>query len=163
MTGTNQPCPACNGAEKIKSPDGSKWQTCWKCEGAGEDPGIPRFFEYVYQGNLTANQALLNQRVVTNGDAPFRLKLLMRTKTGDFRIRLYDSANRYYSSAGEGGTNDRVRDACLFGDASLPFIVVPHIIIPAGGFIGFDLEDISGANNLIHLVFAGDKVYPSSK
>lgn len=153
-------CPLCKGSGELIGGTGLR-QACWKCDGTGEDPGLERFFAYIYQNALTANQVLLNQRIVINGDAPFRIKLLTRTKTADFRIRLFDSVNHYYSSSGEGGTNDRVRDTCLFGDGSLPFILVPHISIPAGGYIGFDLEDVSGAPNTIHLAFEGAKVYPS--
>lgn len=162
MPQINTPCPLCNGRGQIQTPDLHAWQPCWKCDGTGEDPGIERFFTYPFQGTLTALQVQANQRVVINGDAPFRIKLLTRVATGPFRIRLFDSVNHYYSSSGEGGTNDRVRDTCLFGDGTLPFILVPHIVIPAGGYIGFDLEDVSNANNTIHLAFHGAKVYPSS-
>lgn len=157
-TGLEHPCPICAGSGVVASGT----QVCAKCDGTGEDPGIERFFTYIFQVTLNALQVLLNQRIVTNGDAPFRVKLLTRVKTGDFRIRLFDSQNQYYSSSGEGGTNDRVRDTCCFGDGSLPFIVVPHIIIPAGGYIGFDLEDVSNASNVVHLAFIGTKVYPSA-
>ncbi len=153
-------CTVCGGS-KVVSVDGRTAQVCPMCQGSGEDPGVERFFSYLYEFTLSANQILLNQRIVTNGDAPFRIKLLTRVKSGDFRIRLFDSQNHYYSSSGEGGTNDRVRDDCIFGDGQLPFIVVPHIDIPAGGYIGFDLEDVSGASNLVHLVFSGAKIYPT--
>lgn len=133
-------------------------------EGLGQAPGpaddfVERFFSYIYQVALTSNQVLLNQRIVVNGDAPFVIKALTREKTGDFRIRLFDNEGRYYSSSGEGGTNDRVRDDCLFGDGSLPFLVVPEIWIPPGGTIGFDLEDVSGSGNTVHLCFLGAKIY----
>lgn len=157
----DQPCPACKGQGMIPSPDGRQWQICPMCDGAGSDPGIEREFTYLFQIQLTALQVLLNQRIVINGDAPFRVKFRTRTSSGGFRIRIYDSVGQYYSSSGEGGTNDRVRDACVFGDGSLPFPVVPRILIPAGGFIGFDLEDVSNANNTVHLAFVGAKVYPS--
>lgn len=157
---TGKNCPFCKG-DKIVVNQGGAYQTCPVCAGNGEDPGVERFFTYIYQVALTANQVLSNQRIVVNGDAPFRLKLLTRVKTGDFRIRLFDSQNHYYSSSGEGGTNDRVRDACIMGDGQLPVIIVPHIDIPAGGYIGFDLEDISAAPNTVHLAFIGAKVYPT--
>lgn len=155
-------CPRCKGSGQITTPDGRQFQVCTLCNGTGDDPGRERFFAYIYQNTLTANQVLLNQRIVVNGDAIFRVKLLTLTKTGDFRIRLFDSNGRYYSSSGEGGTNDRVRDSCLFGTGALPVLVVPHIEVPPSGFIGFDLEDVSNANNTIHLCFEGAKVYPSA-
>jgi len=154
-------CPVCAGKKFVLTPDSKSWAECPYCRGTGDDPGVPRFFEYKFQVTLTANQVLLNQRIVVNGDAPFRIRLLMRVKTGDFRVRLFNSSGQYYSSSGEGGTNDRVRDTCLFGDAQLPFLLVPHIDIPPSGFIGFDLEDVSNAQNAIELVFAGHKLYPT--
>ena len=81
--------------------------------------------------------------------------------TGAFRIRLFDSGGRGYSSSGQGGANDRVRAECTTGDGQLPFLIVPHIEIPPSGFIGFDLEDVSGAPNTVHLAFIGAKVYPT--
>jgi hypothetical protein len=147
----------------IPTPDGSLWQICPRCDGDGRDPGIERFFTYIYQQALLASQILLNQRIVINGDAPFKIKLFTRTSTGDFRIRLFNNENQYYSSSGEGGTNDRVRDDALFGDGSLPFVVVPHIIIPPSGAVGFDLEDITAAPNTVHLAFHGAKLYPTPR
>jgi hypothetical protein len=156
----NVQCPQCKGKGQVKNPNGSLYQVCPYCGGDGQDPGVERFFEYKWPAfQLTALQLLPNQRIVISGDSDFRIKMLMRRKTGDFRIRLYDSSGHYYSSSGEGGTNDRVPDVCLFGDGQLPFLVVPHIMIPAGGFIAFDLEDLSNANNTIELVFGGAKVY----
>lgn len=152
-------CPRCNGSGEVVTPDGKQFQQCPLCWGSGEDPGRERAFYYLQQYVLSPNGILLNQRIVINGDAPFRVKTLTCTKSGDFRIRLYDSSGRYYSSSGEGGTNDRVRDACLFGTGALPGLVVPHIDIPAGGFLGFDLEDVSGATNTVHICYGGAKVY----
>lgn len=157
---TGKACPVCNGQKVVTAP-GQGAQVCPMCGGTGEDPGVERFFVYIYEFELAALQLLQNQRIVVNGDAPFRIKLLTRTKVGDFKIRLFDSQNHYYSSGGEGSTNDRVRDACVFGDGQLPFIVVPHIDIPAGGYIGFDLENLVAGKNLVHLAFIGAKVYPS--
>src|SRR6185312_7636259 len=130
----NNPCPVCHGAGTIKTPSGSQYQACPKCDGDGLDPGVERFFQYKFLTTpaLTANQLLQNQRIVISGDADFRIKMLMRKATGSFRIRLYDGSGHYYSSSGEGGTNDRVPDDCLFGDGQLPFLLVPFVDIPAG-------------------------------
>lgn len=154
-------CPRCKGRGEVTTPGGQLYQVCPLCGGTGEDPGLERFFAYTHDQALTANQVLQNQRIVIQGDAPFRLKILNRVSTGAFRIRLFDSGGRGYSSAGQGGTNDRVAAACLAGDGQLPGLLVPHIDVPAGGFIGFDLEDTSGAPNEVHLAFVGAKVYPT--
>lgn len=153
-----QNCRQCNGSGQIKTPNGQLWQVCTRCDGTGEDPGSERWFTYVANISLLANGLLQNQRVVINGDADFRLKLLTCTKTGAFDIRLFDSSGRYFSSGGEGATNDRVQDSCLFGDGQLPYIVVPHIVIPAGGFLGFDIADLSAAPNSVHIAFHGAKI-----
>jgi hypothetical protein len=156
-------CPTCNGGGQIKTPDGSLWQPCWKCDGSGDDPGIEVFTTLTFKGTIPASQTLLQQRIVNGSGTLIRIKMLTRFKTGDFRIRLFDSDGNYYSSSGIAGasTNDRVRDACIFGDGQLPFLVVPFLMIPNGGFIGFDLEDVSGANNPIELNFHGAKVRPT--
>lgn len=147
-------CPICKGKQMIQGPSGL--QICPKCDGTGDDPGVEVSpFFYVQQFNLTALQLLPNQRVVMLGTAPFRLKLLTRTKTGDFRFRMFDSSSRFYSSSGPGGTNDLVRDSCMFGDGSLPFVIAPHPVIDKSGFLGFDLQDVSNANNAIELCFTG--------
>src|SRR2546430_2572491 len=159
----NTACPDCHGERHVKTPDGKIWQTCPTCDGSGADPGVERFFEYKYLTTpaLTALQLLSNQRIVISGEADFRIKMLMSKQTGAWRVRLYDSSGHYYSSSGEGGTNDRVPNNCLFGDGQLPFLVVPYIVIPAGGYVAFDLEDTSNAGNTLELVFAGAKVYPT--
>ncbi|MBK8200670.1 MAG: hypothetical protein IPK75_20225 [Acidobacteria bacterium] len=152
------PCTYCNGARVVEN-RAQQLQACPICEGTGFEPGEERFFTYIYQVTLTALQVLLNQRIVTNGDADFRIKL---NTHGHGRLSHPPIQQRgtVLFKLGRGGTNDRVRDSLIFGDGSLPFIVVPHIFIPKGGSIGFDLEDVSNANNTIQLAFSGAKVYP---
>jgi hypothetical protein len=157
------PCPRCNGQGFVQMPD-KQWLVDPYCNGTGEDPGVPDFFIYKYDITLTALQLLPNQRI-TIGLQPFRIELLTRVKQGDFRIRLFDNSGASRSSAGTGaaGTNDRVRDACMFGDGQLPFVVAPWIIIDAGGSISFDLEDVSNGNNAIQLTFIGSKLSPTPR
>lgn len=151
------PCPICKGKQMISGPSGL--QMCPKCDGTGDDPGVEVSpFFYTQQISLTALQLLPSQRVVMLGTAPFRLKMLTRTATGAFRFRMFDSSSRYYSSAGAAGvagSNDLVRDACMFGTGSLPFVIAPHPVIDKSGFIGYDIQDASNANNAIELAFIG--------
>lgn len=156
-----QQCPRCGGRGEVQTPSGQLWQVCPLCGGSGEDPGVERFFVYATDVSLLANQNLPNQRIVISGDAPFRIKIVNRVSTGAFRIRLFDTTGRGYASSGQGGTNDRVRAECVTGDGQLPFPIWPYIEIPIGGYIGFDLEDVSAAPNSVHLAFVGAKVYPT--
>ena len=164
MLGLDAPCPICKGQKHLRTPDNSLWQMCWNCDGTGRDPGDERFFLYPFVATIQANQLLPNQHIVTTGDAPFRIKMWTRQSTGPFKIQIRDSQLQNLIQGGTdagGGTNDRCRVECCFGDGSLPFLVVPHPVIPAGQLIIFDLEDVSGAPNTINLAFIGAKVYPS--
>lgn len=138
---------------------------CPGCEGSGKDPGLPEFFTYHQTFTLAGLQILSNARVVLNGDAAFRMKLIESVSMGPFRIKLYDNEGKARVSNGDasggGSTNDRVPGSLITGTGQLPFIVTPSILIPKSGTIAFDLEDTTGLANTITLAFIGEKVYPT--
>jgi hypothetical protein len=110
-------------------------------------------FTYTYDVVLTASQVLPGQQVSTTTDADFAIRaIVVATSTGSFSIKFYDSQNYALS-------NDYVASSNILGDASSPFPVFPEVLIPAGGRIGIDIEDTSGDDNTIEILFRGVKRY----
>jgi hypothetical protein len=110
-------------------------------------------FSYVFDVTLTALQVLLNQVTPTTNDADFVWRaMIIAFSTGAFNVRFYDSQGYALS-------NGLVTSANIVGDASSPYPLWPELIIPAGGKIGIDLQDISGNTNVIEIVFRGVKRY----
>jgi len=110
-------------------------------------------FTYPYDVVLTANQFLRDQTISTTNDADFAWRaLVIATMTGAFNVRFADSQGYYLS-------NGMIASANLIGDAASPYPIFPEIIIPAGGRIGIDIQDTSGAGNTIELLCRGVKRY----
>lgn len=108
-------------------------------------------FTYPYDVSLTANQQLLNQSVSTTNDADFAARAwVIASSTGSFNIRIYDSQGYALS-------NGYIASANILGDAASPFPIFPEMLIPAGGKIGIDIQDTSGAPNTIEILFRGVK------
>lgn len=121
---------------------------------------IERFWTYSNITTLTAS-SIVTTKVVLDGEADFLLKLLCRSSTGAFRIRLGTSdSGIWFSSCGvvQGGGNDRVLDSLIFGNGQFPFPVVPHIWFPKSGSLIMDLQDTSGSSNTIEFAFHGSKL-----
>lgn len=110
-------------------------------------------FEYVYDVTLTANQFLRDQTLPTTNDADFAWWAInVNAATGAFSVRFTDSQGYYLS-------NGQVLSANIQGDPSSPYPVFPEIIIPAGGRIGIDIQDLSGDSNTIEIGCRGVKRY----
>jgi hypothetical protein len=110
-------------------------------------------FTYPYDVILLANQFLRDQAVSTTNDADFCIRaMVLATFTGAFNLRISDSQGFYLS-------NGLIASANLIGDAASPFPIFPELIIPAGGKIGLDIQDTSGAGNTIEILFRGVKRY----
>lgn len=109
-------------------------------------------FTYTYDQTLTANQRLRDQQAINN-DSDFAWRaLVLNSNTGAFSVRFSDSDWYNLSS-------DLVVSANLQADPASPSTVYPETIIPAGGIIGVELLDLSGAENTIQLLFLGVKRY----
>jgi hypothetical protein len=119
----------------------------------GSPPGYSDVgFDYVYNISLSANQSLVDQQPIAN-DADFAWRAIyISSNTGSFAVRFSDSQWYWLSSA-------RILNTNLPGDAAAPFPVFPELLLPAGGRIGIDLLDLSGAPNTIQIVFRGVKRY----
>lgn len=121
----------------------------------------PKFRVFPFELSLTGSQEARNNRITIPGDGPYALQAMTRVSTGAFKIRLYDGSDKAWTLGQQGGSNDYVRDACIFGDGSLPFLVDPAIVIPANGLIGFDLLELTTATNLVNLTFIGAVLLPA--
>jgi hypothetical protein len=110
-------------------------------------------FIYPYDVTLTANQFLRDQSIPTTNDADFEWRaIVISLATGTFNVRFADSQGYYLS-------NGMIASANILGDASSPYPVFPGILIPAGGRIGVDIQDTSGAPNTIEILCRGVKRY----
>lgn len=120
--------------------------------------GVFLNFDYTYDVVLTANQALADQSVAIHTDADFFwAALVLATATAAFRVRFADSSGYYLSS---GYMNSA---ALLLGDIPFPFPIFHGLIFPAGGRIHVDIQDLSGAQNTIQLLFRGWKIYKTPR
>ncbi len=116
---------------------------------------------YVGDFTLAALQLLTAQRITLDGNPLyFAIMRLMSNSTGRFRCQIATDTSQRYASASVGGLNERVRDDCLFGTASRPAVLPVPILVPGSGGILLDLEDISAAPNVLHLVFEGVQLFP---
>jgi hypothetical protein len=110
---------------------------------------------------LTPLQLLTNQSITLRGqEMYFAIMRLMCVNTGNFRSNLYTSTSERYTYGTITATSDRVLNACLYGTAQRPAVLPVPIIIPGTSQIMFDLEDTSNANNTLHLVFEGVRLFP---
>lgn len=110
-------------------------------------------FDYVYNpAQLTANQIRQDQLSVDN-DADFCWRaIVVNNNTGAFAARFSDSDWYWLSSA-------RISNTNLQGDPASPYPWFPEVIIPAGGRIGIEVQDLSGNPNTIQMLFRGCKRY----
>jgi hypothetical protein len=78
-----------------------------------------------------------------------------------WRTQIYTSTSQRYHSSGIINGNDRVRDECLWGNASRPAVLPLAIIIPGSSSILLDLESLDLSQDaLLHLVFDGIQAFP---
>jgi hypothetical protein len=110
-------------------------------------------FSYPFDQTLTAGQFLRDLSIATTNDADFAWRaIVVASATGSFNVRFADSQGNYIS-------NGMVASANLIGDAASPYPVFPDILIPASGRINVDIQDTSGATNVIEILCRGVKRY----
>jgi hypothetical protein len=115
---------------------------------------VDQDFSYVYTVTLTANQMLRDQVLAIATDADFCWRaLVLGAYTGAFSFRFSDSQG-YYLSNGM-----LVYSNLLWGTTPIPYPMLPEIVLPAGGRIGIDIQDLSGGSNSVELTFRGAKRY----
>ena len=114
-------------------------------------PYVDRPFIYPYDITLTANQSLTNQTVSLMTDSDFYLRgIWISTSTGTFSFRWSDSSSYYFAPS-------LIASANMSTFAGQPFPVIPEVWYPAGGKIGVDIQDTSGATNVVEVIFSGVK------
>lgn len=131
----------------------------------GNQTFITRYQEFPFEQAITVNnQTLLNQRLVLPGVAPFMLTELKRiTINGGaevsrrFKFRFGNTdGGLWYAQAGVGGSNDRIVDTLIFGNAQFPKVISPGIVYQPSASIMMEIEDISGnAPYTISMSFGG--------
>jgi hypothetical protein len=109
-------------------------------------------FDYVFDVVLTANQNAPFQQTIDN-DSDFAWRAtVINFSTGAFSVQFSDSQGFFLSNA-------LIRSANIQGDVASPEPRVPEIVLPAGGSLGIQLRNDTGAGNTIQLVFRGVKRY----
>lgn len=110
-------------------------------------------FDYPFNITLTGNQIADNQIVPIYTYADFILRALIITvQTGAFSVQFTDGQGYQLS-------NGKINAFNLVGTPSDPFIFFPEVAYPAGGRIGINIQDTSGAGNTIQLLFRGVNRY----
>jgi hypothetical protein len=110
-------------------------------------------YDLVFSRSLTANQALIDQALYTDGDSEFLITSVVGTSTGAYSIRLKGPTGRYLQSAA-------VRNTNFVGSAIFPSAILPALLLPANGRITLDVTDLSAAPNTIEILFRGIKRFP---
>lgn len=104
---------------------------------------------------LAANEEKRGAVVSLDRDADFLLMgfLISNFTSASFQLQLFDNQQQNLSSGYVYGA------AFLVGGLAVPFALVPGRIFPAGGAIGINIKDTSGAENTIQIAFRGIKRY----
>lgn len=123
--------------------------------GLGDASGQPQRpdsdYSPVYNVTLSANQVLSDSKQIQH-DADFILRaIFVNSATGAFSVRFNVNGFYYFSDA------PLLSAAIAAADPASPFPIWPEFQIPAGGRIGLDLTELSGAPNTIQIIFRGCK------
>lgn len=117
-------------------------------------------FKVPYDIVLQANENLQNQARDVPTDADFVWRATVANVfTGFYSVRFADSQGYFFA-------NGLMHVINLSASAIAPGVNGKEVIIPAGGQIGIDIKDLSGAPNTIQILFLGVKRYriaPRSK
>ncbi len=120
---------------------------------SGAPPGARDVgFDYIYDVVLTSEQLLTDSKPIDNTSAFHWRAIIVVANTGAFRVRFSDSRMFYLSNGFINNTN-------LLGTPGNPWPVFPEVVIPPGGRIGVEIEDLSVAGNTIQLSFRGVRRY----
>ncbi len=101
----------------------------------------------------TANLELpsLQKSVPTDADFVWR-GTVANTQTGAYSVRFADSQGYFFADG-------LIHYLNLSASATAPSVNGKEVVIPAGGTIGVDIRDLSGAPNTIQILFLGVKRY----
>lgn len=111
-------------------------------------------FTYPYNVTLNANEIRTNDGVLIYTDADFAITALILSQfTGSFSVQFADASGYQLS------TGYLYYTTFLQGGIPVPFPFMPAVLIPAGGRIGVNIQDLSGATNAIQICFRGFKKF----
>lgn len=113
-----------------------------------------RPYDYLYvppAGVLLASTTLAGQTVQIQTDSDFELRAwYISTATGLFQIRLGDATGYQFSSG-------FIISPGISTDPANPTVFSPQHPFPAGSRIMIDIQELSGSDNTIQIVFKGVK------
>lgn len=112
-----------------------------------EEPG-----DYVFRRTLQPNESIPDLSQFVDKDSDFVLVAIAGTSTGPFSVQFRNAGNRAISSSEELAQN------CI-GTGQFPVPLLKPLVYPAGGRIGIAMSDLSGALNVVEIVFRGIKRY----
>lgn len=110
--------------------------------------------DYVLDVTLTANQNAPRQVVQIDGDSDFIMAALAGSQTGDYSVVIRHANGRPIQSAPALNTN-------IIGTAQEPSPLLAESLYPSASNILVDVVDLSGAGNVIQIIFKGIRRYRS--
>lgn len=127
---------------------------------------------FTIQNTVAASTTYAPLQLVLPGEAPFLLQGLTRaavsgagadvTSATRFLFKLGNTDNAiWYTTAGNGGTVDRVVDSSIFGNGQFPHILPVPIFYSASASIRYEIQDISSTNYTLYLTFQGCLLLPA--
>lgn len=119
---------------------------------ASPDNYLDVSFGYTYNKVLTASQTLIGETVSVFSEAAFCFRGLVFTSTGLFAVRFQDGEGYYLQSGMVYSTNYPNNP----GD---PFPWYPEVVYPPSGQIWIDIQDLSGSQNTVQILFVGANRY----
>jgi hypothetical protein len=115
----------------------------------------PKTYTYIYNppnGQLTAMQSIVGDFVAIQTDGDFEIwGFYISLYTSTFTLQLTDaSGNRIFDVP--------INSGAFSQSASVPTVISPRRVIPAGGKILVDITDTSNATNPVQIAFVGRKL-----
>lgn len=118
-------------------------------------PGfIDVHFEYTFDAQMLAAASWRDQQVPIENDADFVWRGIVYTNiiAGAFNARFKDHQGYDLSSG-------MVSNGNISSEPSSPTPIFPELVIPAGGRIGIDIDNVAGIPIFIQFKFIGVKRY----
>lgn len=118
-------------------------------------------YMYTYEVTLTANQSLLNQQVpiIVTADFVWRGLVFPLFNQGLSGLPLQPFNVMFYNGNGRALSTDFMAAENLVAFPGNSFPYFPEVWYPAGGRIRVDIQDTSGVQNSIQLLFIGSSRY----
>jgi hypothetical protein len=114
--------------------------------------GTIKFFQYTANQSLAGNASGTVQTRI-QADSNFVIRKMLALSTGNFQIRLSDTAS------GSLWQTDFIQRDNILGNAQYPAKLSKPRLVKRNSAIQVELTDLSGAPNDIQVVFEGAKIY----